>query len=102
MSGSAEVARSSTDDDEGAAAASGDPLVGGAVGRAVGPGRTTGEGGVRACKACDVIATCLACKSGSSLWGQKIGLLQVLPCSLMLHRALCNTEMQAKSALTVA
>ena len=49
MSGSADVARSSTDDGEGDAAASGDSPLGEAVGCAVGPGSTTGEGGVKAC-----------------------------------------------------
>ena len=48
VSGSAEAARSTTDDD-GEIAASGGPLVGGAVGSDVGPGRATGDGGVSAC-----------------------------------------------------
>lgn len=45
MSGSAEAANSTTDD-EGEA---GGPPVGEDMGSAVGPGRATGEGGVRAC-----------------------------------------------------
>ncbi len=79
MSGSADVARSSTDDGEGDAAASGDPLLSEAAGSAVGPGRITGEGGVRACTACAVLLKFhyMPCMCGPPI-GRKTSVLQVL------------------------